>query len=1368
VSDRESPPPPTAPEAPPASRAPSTPETQRDSPPSATPPASRRPGRPRRPGRVRRYLVRPFIWGLVLLTTLVVGLYYLIGSQLVRERFTAFAITRATEFFGRPVKVASLDYSLFPLSLELRGVVIPGPTPRDPAFATAELLRVELPWDSLRQRIVRLEQIDAIHPTLTLEFKEDGTNNLPRFGGGGGGGRSQVQIQIGRLLVQAGEFRLNQRRVTLDIAARSIWGSLKGPRPSNLTGLVTAQEVSTSLPGGRPYPVTLSAKMGLFSERGILRLNSAHLSGPDLRAKVEGWIGWNRASPIPRIELRFDATGDTRVVNHLGYLDDPLTGPFQVAGGRFSMTGEEWSFAGAATVPRVGFQGRIATAVAARAQGDARRVHVDVDRATYAGGAVHGKVDVDLATPTKAGRPVALDFNFQGVALADALAAERVPIAGLSGEGSGSFLYRFNSSALLSGSGRAAVRLTGRYPAAGLPVSGEVPLVFERGVLSSPAIQLTAPGQSASGTLSADLPNRTGRLDFQLATEDAGAVMRMLPQEPGPPAFWRVTAGHGRATGTLGFSPAGLVVDLGLDLADVKSPTPAIAADTVRGSLRVAPQAVENLDLDLTRGHGRLAVSGRVPFAGNRSDSLTLVVKATDWPAASVAAFLAPDLPVAIAGLASGRVDLGGSTDSLTGSANARVADLVVAGFPLGQASAGVTFAGTAVRIDNGVVQAPAGKALVQGTFDTAARTLSFTVDAPALSLAAAPFRDQLPGAAGDLSLAASLDGTFDHPQAMVTVRGKGLEIADRPLGENGQAELVASWDGASVSAAGSLLGLLTLNGGGRLDTRGAELSFDLRSDNLPGLVRLAAERPPPPFTGTLSGRLTAAADFAAKNFRAQLSLGELAARLEGREIRNAEPVVVDLAPDRMTLRSFYLKEAEHGTELIAGGSVGLAGNRPLDLHFQSTIWAGWVRFFVPDWDVDGKVEALATVRGTVKDPALSGEAVLSDARLIVPGLPSAFEKLKGEARFYRDQIVVDDLSAEFAGGTVRASGKVNVPEAGKPLVYSAQVVANGLSLRYPEGFVNHGDAELQLASTEGGGRQLRGSLNLDRIYYLENVPVATLDLVKRLFQRSRLEVTPTNGLLASTQVNIAISGPGALRVHNNVADLHGDVDLTLRGSLARPVVFGTVQINPGGKMVYADNEYRVERGQLTFINPYRIDPVIDVVVRTRVQDFTITVNLSGTLDRLSTSFSSNANLADLEIFSLLATGQELREEERLRALSTPPGQTQAAQQSVTAGTLLAGQAASALGQRVSTLFGFDRFRINPIAAETGQSVGGVGVTVGKRLSKDVFVTYSTDPTASRQNVLQVEWRLAANVTLLLTQTTNKGYAVDARWEKRF
>jgi translocation and assembly module TamB len=97
----------------------------------------------------------------------------------------------------------------------------------------------------------------------------------------------------------------------------------------------------------------------------------------------------------------------------------------------------------------------------------------------------------------------------------------------------------------------------------------------------------------------------------------------------------------------------------------------------------------------------------------------------------------------------------------------------------------------------------------------------------------------------------------------------------------------------------------------------------------------------------------------------------------------------------------------------------------------------------------------------------------------------------------------------------------------------------------------------------------------------------------------------------------------------------------------------------------------------------------------------------------------------------------------------------------------LYGQAATALTKRVGSLFGFDRFRIDPIA-EAGQPISGVGVTVGKRLSRDVFVTYSSDPSTNRQYVVQVEWQVKRNVTLVLTQAGDGTYAVDAQWQRRF
>ena len=101
--------------------------------------------------------------------------------------------------------------------------------------------------------------------------------------------------------------------------------------------------------------------------------------------------------------------------------------------------------------------------------------------------------------------------------------------------------------------------------------------------------------------------------------------------------------------------------------------------------------------------------------------------------------------------------------------------------------------------------------------------------------------------------------------------------------------------------------------------------------------------------------------------------------------------------------------------------------------------------------------------------------------------------------------------------------------------------------------------------------------------------------------------------------------------------------------------------------------------------------------------------------------------------------------------------------------SFLAGQAASLVSRRVNSLFGFDRFRIDPQATETGGAVGGVRLTVGKRISRDLFVTYTTNPASSEEYLLRIEWQVARNVVLVFTRNgRDDTYAVDAEWEKRY
>src|SRR6185295_2243648 len=240
--------------------------------------------------------------------------------------------------------------------------------------------------------------------------------------------------------------------------------------------------------------------------------------------------------------------------------------------------------------------------------------------------------------------------------------------------------------------------------------------------------------------------------------------------------------------------------------------------------------------------------------------------------------------------------------------------------------------------------------------------------------------------------------------------------------------------------------------------------------------------------------------------------------------------------------------------------------------------------FFLPDYHVEGALDVLGAVHGTADNPSLSGQGEIRDAQVIVPDLAQAFEDVRGFLSFNRDRIFLDELHARLGGGTLRASGTLDLPRPQRGLAYRLNVSAQDISLRFPEFLLNRGNAEVALISSDLG-RQVVGQVDLQRSLYVEDVPVDLLQFIQRIFQRQRLELAETGDFQSTTQLNLAVRGPDALRVRNNVANLQGDVSLTVRGTLARPVIFGEVDLDPGGTLVFSDNEYEVQRGSLTFSN---------------------------------------------------------------------------------------------------------------------------------------------------------------------------------------
>ncbi len=440
------------------------------------------------------------------------------------------------------------------------------------------------------------------------------------------------------------------------------------------------------------------------------------------------------------------------------------------------------------------------------------------------------------------------------------------------------------------------------------------------------------------------------------------------------------------------------------------------------------------------------------------------------------------------------------------------------------------------------------------------------------------------------------------------------------------------------VAATLELPGLLSLTGGGPyVPGESGELRFQVTSDRLDRLIAVAAGRPVAGLTGTFAAELevSLAPD---RGLALTLRIPQLELAYEQQRLRPLEPVTVRFAGSKLVLDSLYLGEAATGDELFLSGSIDFAPAEPaLDLRLQASVSVDWVESFA-GIDLSGAVDVLATAKGTLARPQWNGQAELRDARYIPVRFPHSFDRLEGLVLLYPDAIVLDHLRSDLAGGTVVASGRLDLAAPGKPLAYRAQIALRRNALRYPEGWLVRGDGDLTLQST-AEGRQVSGSLVLDRVYYLRDINLSPRQLAERVLSRTRVQVDEADELLGTTYLNISVVAARAVRVRNNLANLTGSANLALRGSLANPVLFGEVTTDPGGTIDYSGSTYTLDRAIVTFANPTRIEPLLDVVARTKINEYQVTLSVLGSIARPSTTLASDPPLPDYDVLSLLATG---------------------------------------------------------------------------------------------------------------------------------
>ena len=1362
----------------------STEEGDATGPPDAPPIRKRR----RRPGRLRRWVLRPLLWSLAALVVLIFVLQQLLDTRWARDGARELIVEKLTAALGRNVQLVDLSFELLPLSVEIWGFSIDGPDPQGPRFIEIPWAAVDADLAALKSRRLHLREVRVQRPIVYLEFYPDKTHNMLKRRGGPRKPR-RFDIFVDRLEIDRADFGLDQQTVQLSLAADSIRARMRGVGEMHLSGQLDAHNVVVRLPNAGPLTVAVSARGAL--RRGLIEVESARISGPDISITSTGACEYP-PDARERRNCLFQARGRARgeQLAEIGYFPD-LRGAFTFDGSlawRPDLTGwrsriqaediEIWD-------RRIqGFDGSLAA--------DRFGLRIGVDEAGYAGGSLSGEVAWEAKVD---GKPWTTDLAFRGLSLDSVLADQNIPSTGYASRLDGHFEYRFVTGLSERGQGRAELEMVPATDLPGLPLAGAFPLRIEDGIVRTESVSLHSERQSVLAGGWYDLATDAGAFDYEINSADLAELTPLLPLDPeAEPPLWLPTNGRGDLEGTLFLEPedpatpravatrgdgsivdrpiTGTCVDLRMRLEEVVSPS--VAVQQATGSMWLTTDTATSLRLELGDEDEALLMRGEMPYLPTREQPIDLTFDAFNWPLEAVRPWL--DFVLPVDGLISGRLDLLVDDVASSGELEARVAPAILTlsssleAVPESLLADVDSLAGRLswdahqIRFDHLDLVAVSGTMRGAGTHDWTTGALDLELSSPSLRLEREPLNRFLPRAdiRGEVAVSGRLGGWLHEPQLELVIEADSLALGQKVLtGRPSRLEVL--WGDGQLQADGRLLDMVTIEGGGALADRRADLAFRIDGSDLRGLAELLLEEPPTDFDGSFQGSLNIHGDDE-RPPTVDLLLTEVEIALRDRSLKSLEPVRARLEAEHLTVNSLYLAEPATATAFFLSGTIDYQTPAILDLNLESTVSGHWLELLDLGFDVDGSLDLLGKVGGTSEQPTFTGQGELTGGWVdLSADLPLELTDLHGILSFQPGEVVLERLEGHLGRGQVALEGEATLVGADQPLVYRVQLTGTDLDLRYLEGWSVRGETQLTLRSIDGG-HLLDGRAHLASLEYGEDIRADFAQLMRGFLQRQRLEMAPRDSLLSVVELNIDVEAPDAVKVRNNLADLTGSANLLIRGNMAQPVLYGEVDLDPEGTLIYNSTDYEIERGRIVFANPYELDPEIDLVAVTRVREFDVTLAVDGTFDRLETRFSSEPPLPDLEVFRLLASGGDAATDSAL----LEPQRTEVEEDpSTSAATFLYGQAASVIGQRVNTLFGFDKFRIDPLTG-SGDQLSKARVTVGKRLSKDLLVTFSADPSSTEDQRLRIEWQVSPGLVLVLTQNGDDSYSTDARWESSF
>jgi len=1309
---------------------------------------------------------------------IIAGLMIFFGSGAGNPLLQRLLVSRLELFTGGKVELRSLSIQWLAMRANIKGLVIHGREPAgvEPLF-TAEDVEAGLRIDSLWGRRVALSELVIKQPHVHILVEKSGATNLPKPPQSSASSNKSVrdklfELHIRRLLLEDGWILYNDVKNPFTAHGGDLQFTLDaGGRPDRPLYLGNLEWSSAQFTSKRyvPVPVGVSAKFtvwrdGFALEQGVFTAGHSHL---DAQAEMNGFAN-------PHWTFRY--RGWVELLDFRETLRDPMipTGRVDLRG-EGQMGGGQLQGSGSYSTENIALPYQDFHAKGLTSRGSYRIDNRGVEIPDFSARALSGSV-TGRVTMLFDGLQFRAQTHVQDVRLSEALPDiehRGFPIDELHWDAQVSAdsvetwvgpFRRFEISAktiwedpdhLASGHQPVTAAWKFRYQ-------------YDPDILSIDSGEFETP--SSHGTVDGVLSPRNSALNVKFETaalETYKDFIDSLRGVAGTPEAAKQISGSVHWDGKITGPSAGPLFQGHMRGERVRYD--GVFLDYLDGDLSYSP-----VELALVRGHAR---SGQMETDVEAHLSLTNwnFLPANAWtaevnfekvPISSLQQLAGVSYPVD--GMLTGQFHGRGTREEPSVTGLFDLADGKVYGLSFNRLRGQLSVLPGEVRISDAELRFfPPGKESGRGagivTGSAAYRYADGTLSAELVG-AALPLENFEKLQSPRLPVGGQVSFRLRASGPVKSLSGEGtMRVVDLRVGE----EVIGSFDGSLTSDGhaahlelGSAMATGEISGGytvGLSDPYPLSGKVSIKNINLDPFLLTALH------LKQFSGHAAAAGDIALngslskpESIVADANFSRLAMNYANVHLENTGPVHFRSTKDSLEIEPATLHGAD--TNLQIAGAVQFAGRRTVALKLNGAMDLRLLGGFVSDLDARGPAQINASFEGTLDRPRITGRVHIEDASARMADFPTGLSAIKGDLVFDATRLFFENVTAESGGRSLQLSGNVNYAET--PLRYDVTVRTDHLRIRYPVGMSWLAGGTLRLTGTTQAG-SLSGRVIIERVTLSQGLEVAGM-LVS--VKEGISGPATTSSYLRNLQFDIeALSAPDA-RMEWPGAELQADADLRVRGTWEHPILLGHIHIL-SGNLNFAGNRYRVTRGDLNFSNPFRLDPVLNVEATTTIQQYEITLNFNGPASKLTLAYRSDPPLPANDIVTLLALGQTSSE-----ATARSGGTSQSG--TAGASAILSEAISSQVGGRLERLFGITRFRVDPgltgVGSTGSEQNAAARITVEQQIARNLTITYVSNVSSAQQQVIQVEYNVDRNVSVVALRDQNGTFGIDIKIKKRF